>query len=143
MAHYAFLDSNNIVTEVIVGVSEHELIEGLDPETWYGNFRNQVCKRTSYNTFCGEHKLGGIPFRGNYAGIGYSYDEGLDAFLTPSPFASWVVDKTFQWTPPLTRPAGEEDYVWSELQLNWIVRPSKPDASLRWKWDYTADQWVE
>jgi hypothetical protein len=71
MAHYAFLDENNIVTEVIVGIDENELIEGLDPETWYGNFRNQVCKRTSYN--------GNI--RKNYAGIGYTYDETRDAFI--------------------------------------------------------------
>jgi hypothetical protein len=71
MAHYAFLDANNIVTEVIVGIDETELIQGLDPETWYGNLRNQVCKRTSYN--------GNIRY--NYAGIGYTYDEVNDAFI--------------------------------------------------------------
>ena len=75
MAHYAFLDENNIVTEVIVGIDETELIEGLDPETWYGNFRGQKCVRTSYN--------GNIRY--NYAGIGYSYDEGADAFIAPMP----------------------------------------------------------
>ena len=73
MAHYAFLDKNNTVTEVIVGIDETELIEGLDPETWYGNFRNQRCVRTSYN--------GNI--RKHYAGIGYSYREDLDAFVPP------------------------------------------------------------
>lgn len=73
MAHYAFLDENNIVTEVITGIDETELIEGLNPETWYGNFRGQVCKRTSYN--------GNI--RGRYAGIGYRYDEKLDEFIPP------------------------------------------------------------
>lgn len=73
MAHYAFLDENNIVAEVIVGIDESELIEGLNPETWYGNFRGQSCKRTSYN--------GNI--RKNYAGIGYFYDEHLDAFIPP------------------------------------------------------------
>jgi hypothetical protein len=75
MAHYAFLDSNNIVTEVIVGIDETETIEGLDTETWYGNFRGQVCKRTSYNS----------RIRGNYAGIGYTYDEVADAFIAPKP----------------------------------------------------------
>jgi hypothetical protein len=75
MAHYAFLDKNNIVTEVIVGIDETELIEGLDTETWYGNFRNQVCKRTSYNN----------NIRKNYAGIGYSYDATRDAFIAPKP----------------------------------------------------------
>lgn len=75
MAHYAFLDENNIVTEVIVGVDETELIEGLDPETWYGNFRGQVCKRTSYNS----------NIRFNYAGIGYTYDPIDDAFIGIAP----------------------------------------------------------
>ena len=74
MAHYAFLD-DNIVTEVITGIDETELIEGLDPETWYGNFRGQVCKRTSYN--------GNIRY--NYAGIGYTYDPIDDAFIAPMP----------------------------------------------------------
>ena len=73
MAHYAFLDENNIVTEVIVGIDETELIEGLSTEEWYGNFRGQKCVRTSYN--------GNI--RGVYAGIGYSYDEVNDVFVAP------------------------------------------------------------
>ena len=75
MAHYAFLDSNNIVTEVIGGIDETELIEGLDPETWYGNLRGQVCKRTSYNG----------NYRFNYAGPGYIYDPQADAFIAPNP----------------------------------------------------------
>ena len=75
MAHYAFLDENNIVTEVIVGIDETETIERLDTETWYGNFRGQVCKRTSYNN----------KIRYNYAGIGYSYDAVNDAFIAPKP----------------------------------------------------------
>ena len=74
MAHYAFLDDSNIVTEVITGIDEIELIEGLDPETWYGNLRGQVCKRTSYN--------GNIRY--NYAGIGYTYDPIDDAFIAPA-----------------------------------------------------------
>ena len=89
MAHYAFLDSNNIVTEVITGIDETELIEGLDPETWYGNFRGQTCKRTSYN--------GNI--RKNYAGIGYTYDETRDAFIPPKPeIGEWELNEdTCQW----------------------------------------------
>jgi hypothetical protein len=77
MAHYAFLDNNNIVTEVIVGIDENNLIDGLDPETWYGNFRGQVCKRTSFN--------GKIRF--NYAGVGFTYDPVDDAFVPPLPCA--------------------------------------------------------
>jgi hypothetical protein len=75
MAHYAFLNNSNIVTEVITGIDETELIQGLDPETWYGNFRGQTCKRTSYS--------GSIRF--NYAGIGFTYDPIDDAFIAPMP----------------------------------------------------------
>lgn len=75
MAHYAFLNEDNLVTEVIVGIDETELIEGLDPETWYANFRGQTCKRTSYNG----------KIRSNYAGIGYTYDAIDDAFIAPMP----------------------------------------------------------
>ncbi len=75
MAHYAFLDDNSIVTEVIVGIDETELIEGKSPEDWYGEFRGQKCVRTSYN--------GNIRY--NYAGIGYTYDPIDDAFIAPMP----------------------------------------------------------
>ncbi len=75
MAHYAFLDDNNIVTEVIVGKDETELIEGLTPEEWYGNFRGQTCIRTSYNS----------NIRGKYAGIGDTYDSVNDVFVAPIP----------------------------------------------------------
>lgn len=109
MAHYAFLDENNIVTEVIVGTDETELIEGLDPESWYGNFRGQVCKRTSYN--------GNI--RKNYAGIGFTYDAVLDAFIPPKPFSSWVLDEaTAQWESPTPKPKG--NYIWDEDSVSWL-----------------------
>jgi hypothetical protein len=75
MAHYAFLDDNSIVTEVITGIDETELIEGLDPETWYGNFRGQKCIRTSYNS----------KIRYNFAGIGFYFDSEADAFVAPKP----------------------------------------------------------
>jgi hypothetical protein len=75
MAHYAFIDENNYVTEVIAGKDENELIEGLTPEEYYGNLKGQICIRTSYN--------GSIRF--NYAGIGYTYDPIDDAFISPMP----------------------------------------------------------
>jgi hypothetical protein len=75
MAHYAFLNDNNIVTEVITGIDETETIEGSDPEIWYSNFRGQTCKRTSYN--------GNIRF--NFAGVGFIYDPIDDAFIAPMP----------------------------------------------------------
>jgi hypothetical protein len=89
MAHYAFL-KNNIVTEVIVGIDENELIEGLDPETWYGNYRGQTCVRTSYN--------GNIRY--NYAGIGYTYDADADAFIAPRPqcgHKELFLNNLFRW----------------------------------------------
>jgi hypothetical protein len=91
MAHYAFLDENNIVTEVIVGIDETETIEGLDTETWYGNFRGQSCKRTSYNN----------NIRFNFAGIGFIYDEVRDAFILPEPDGNLGFDEeTCQWIMP-------------------------------------------
>jgi hypothetical protein len=82
MANYAFLDSNNIVTEVIFGKDEGG---DTDWEVEYGNIRGQTCKRTSYNTVGNEHTDSGTPFRGNYAGIGYTYDETNDVFVEPKP----------------------------------------------------------
>lgn len=109
MAHYAFLDENNIVTEVITGKDENELIDGLDPETWYANFRGQVCKRTSYN-----HNI-----RKQYAGVGYKYDTDADVFIKPQPYASWSLDENFDWQPPTPRPDGLH-WQWDESTLSWI-----------------------
>ena len=95
MAHYAFLDENNIVTEVIVGKNENE--DGIDWEQHYGNFRGQKCKRTSYNTVNGKHNHGGIPYRINYAGIGYSFREDINtpegAFIPPCPGEGYILDE--------------------------------------------------
>jgi hypothetical protein len=109
MAHYAFLDENNIVTNVIVGIDETELIEGVDPETWYGNFAGQACKRTSYN--------GNI--RKNYASIGFTYDNQLDAFIPPKPFESWLLnEETCNWEAPVPMPEGR--YLWDEDSISWL-----------------------
>jgi hypothetical protein len=110
MAHYAFLDSDNIVTEVIVGVDENELIEGKDTETWYGEFRGQVCKRTSYNG----------NMRKNYAGLGFYFDEGRDAFIPPKPYPSWLLNEdTCQWEAPIPYPDDDLMYQWDEEQGDW------------------------
>ena len=108
MAHYAFLNENNIVIEVIKGIDETELIEGLDTETWYGNFKGQTCKRTSYNG----------NMRKQYAGIGYTYDAINDVFIAPQPFASWSLDENFDWQPPTPRPEGE--WYWDEDLGEWV-----------------------
>jgi hypothetical protein len=110
MAHYAFLDLNNIVTEVIVGIDETELIEGLHPEIWYGNFRNQTCKRTSYNG----------NYRKNYAGIGCTYDPERDAFIAPKPFSKWTLnEETCQWEPPTPYPTDDKHYLWNDNKGEW------------------------
>jgi hypothetical protein len=120
MAHYAFLDENNIVTEVIVGKDEGE--EGVDWEVHYSNFRGQPCKRTSYNTHGGAHSGGGTPYRKNYAGIGYTYDAGRDAFIPPKPYASWLLDEeTCLWNAPVPYPDDGNRYQWDEDSLSWVV----------------------
>jgi hypothetical protein len=88
MAHYAFLDENNIVTEVITGIDETTLIEGLDTETWYSNFKGQTCKRTSYNSAIRQH----------FAGVGFTYDESLNAFIMPKCHNEAVLNlQTYYW----------------------------------------------
>ena len=118
MAHYAFLDTNNIVTEVIVGKDEGE--ENTDWEVHYGNFRGQVCKRTSYNTSGGQHNNGGIPYRKNYAGIGYSYDLIRDAFIAQKPYTSFILnEETCLWEAPVPYPTDGELYTWNEETISW------------------------
>jgi hypothetical protein len=114
MAHYAFLDENNIVTEVITGKDESEVLDGLTPEEWYGDFRGQRCLRTSIN--------GNI--RKNFAGIGYSYNEEHDAFIAPKPYNSWVLDEeTCKWSSPVSYPNPEPPYSkmynWDEDTVSW------------------------
>ena len=117
MAHYAFLDENNIVTEVIVGKDEGD---GTDWEVEYGNFKGQTCKRTSYNTYGNAHSDSGTPFRGNYAGIGYTYDETNDVFYAPKPYDSWVLDETkWQWKAPVDYPSDNKKYTWNEETTSW------------------------
>jgi hypothetical protein len=124
MAHYAFLDQNNIVTEVIVGKDEFE--EDIDWEQRYGDIRGQLCKRTSYNTIGGVHSSGGTPFRKNYAGIGFKYDATLDAFIPPQPFASWILnEETCQWYAPVPYPNDGAAYEWDESISSWIALPEQ------------------
>lgn len=126
MAHYAFLDENNIVTEVITGKDEGN----FDWEQQYGSFRGQACKRTSYNT------KGGVyydpetnepaadqskAFRKNYASIGYSYDPVRDAFIPPKPFDSWTLNEdTCLWSPPMPMPIDGKIYQWDESTTSWV-----------------------
>jgi len=121
MAHYAFLNSNNIVSEVIVGVDENIIKTNTDGsqvggtsedwEQYYGNIKHQVCKRTSYSG----------NYRKNYAGIDYTYDTERDAFIAPKPFNSWVLDEaTCRWESPIPMPNDGKDYSWFEPNQQWI-----------------------
>ena len=118
MAHYAFLNMENIVTEVIVGKDETD--GNINWEIHYGNIREQVCKRTSYNTIGGTHKNGGTPFRKNYAGIGFTYDYAIDAFIPPKPYNSWVLNTgTCLWEAPVAYPNDDQLYTWNEENEQW------------------------
>jgi hypothetical protein len=109
MAHYAFLDANNVVTEVITGKDEHLLLDGLTPEEWYGNLRGQSCVRTSYNN----------NIRKQYAGIGYRYDADADVFIAPQPYASWTLDDNYDWQPPSAKPSESGIWEWNEAEQKW------------------------
>ena len=111
MAHYAFLDENNIVTEVITGRNEYEIVDGVtDWEEYYGNFRGQRCVRTSYN--------GNI--RKNFAGVAYTYDEDRDAFIPPKPYPSWTLNEdTCTWESPVAYPEDGEMHTWNEEAQSW------------------------
>ena len=109
MAHYAYLDENNIVIAVTVGKDETELIDGLDTESYYALGTPYTVKRTSYN--------GNI--RKQYAGIGYTYDAVNDVFIAPQPYPSWSLDNDFNWQPPTPMPT-EGMWYWSEPKQAWI-----------------------
>lgn len=113
MAHYAFLDNDNVVTEVITGRNEDEIVDGIsDWEEYYGSKRGQRCVRTSYNA----------NIRKNYAGIGFTYDEDRDAFIPPKPYSSWILDEdTCLWEPPIAYPSDGLMYEWDEESTDWVV----------------------
>jgi hypothetical protein len=113
MAHYAFLDENNVVTEVIPGRNEDEIVQGIsDWEAHYGEIRGQRCVRTSYN--------GNI--RKNFAGVGFTFDEDRDAFIPPKPFESWVLDEeTCRWESPIPYPTDGLIYSWDEEAGDWAA----------------------
>ena len=124
MAHYAFIDENNIVIDVITGRDEDDLAEGVTSwETYYGERRGLRCLQTSYNTVGGVHVSGGTPFRGNYAGLGFTYDEALDAFLAPKPYNSWLLDEdTYLWEAPVPYPTDGFTYTWNESETDWELQ---------------------
>ena len=131
MAHYALINKEKEVFQVIVGATEDDLINGLSPEKSYSTIYNCIAKRTSYNTSGGIHynRITNEPsedqtkaFRKNYAGIGYIYDEQRDAFIPPKPFPSWVLDEfSCLWIPPIPYPNDGNRYYWDEGTLSWVI----------------------
>jgi hypothetical protein len=116
MAHFAKLDENNVVVFVTGGRQEDD---GKEAELFART--GDVYKQTSYNTQGGVHLLGGKPFRKNFAGVGYTYDEQRDAFIPPKPFASWLLDeKSCLWVSPIPAPNDGKDYSWDESTLSWV-----------------------
>ena len=137
MAHYAFINEENIVVEVITGKDEDDLDtlpEGYESwEEYYESKRDGlICKRTSYNTMANQHLNEGTPFRGNYAGIGMTYDIVNDVFYGEQPFPSWLLNETtWTWEAPVPYPSDANNkmdtslpyksYVWSEDDTDWIL----------------------
>ena len=116
MSHYALLDENNIVIQVVVA---SQADDGKEDEFRQRSGENY--RQTSYNTLSGVHLLGGTPFRKNYAGIGYKYDEERDAFISPKPYDSWVLNEdSCLWEPPVAYPIDGKQYTWDEATMSWV-----------------------
>ncbi len=136
MAHYAFINDENIVVNVITGVDEDAVQTDLDGtevggseyawETFYASlpqFTGLTCLRTSYNTRNGVHIEGGTPYRGTFAGIGFKYDRDFNIFIPPQPYTSWKFNYTIcNWEPPVPMPNPTEinNWKWSEINKEWI-----------------------
>ena len=120
MAHFAKLGVGNIVEKVETVSNDVATTEQAGVEFLQDLYKSRdVWKQTSYNTFGGEHKLGGTPFRKNYAGIGFTYDQASDAFIEPKPFDSWTLNETTcMWDPPVPRPESGS-YSWNETTKQW------------------------
>jgi hypothetical protein len=120
MSHWAEIDENNIVLRVLVG-DERAMTEAESYE-WLLDNLGGTWIQTSYNTKGGVHILGGTPLRKNYAGIGFTYDPSLDAFIPPQPYDSWTLNKqTCLWEAPIPKPDDTELYVWDSETENWRV----------------------
>ena len=125
MSHFAQIDSNNTVTQVIV-VEQDVINTGLfgPANTWI---------QTSYNTKFGVHILGGTPFRKNYAGVGFSYDANRDAFIPPKFYPSWVLNEDkCDWEYPFLPPNDGKRYIWNESIVNWTAFPENPSGAFAW-----------
>jgi len=123
MAHFAKLGIGNKVLKVEVVSDDVALTEQAGKDFLNNVYNtNDNWFQTSYNTYGGEHKLGGTPFRKNFAGIGYKYDMYKDAFIPPQPFASWILnEETCLWEAPVAKPDDGQEYKWNEETTTWDV----------------------
>jgi hypothetical protein len=126
MAHFAKINTDNIVVDVVVVKDNEILIDSLENEQKGIDFLNSLFntnynwKKTSYNTYGGVHINDGTPFRKNFAGIGFTYDSGRDAFISPKPFNSWSLNETTcQWEAPVAYPDDNKKYRWNEDTTSW------------------------
>jgi hypothetical protein len=118
MAHWAELDKTNTVVRVLVGDNNDP--NGDEGYQWLINNLGGTWIKTSYNTHGNVHVNGGIPFRKNYAGIGFSYDSNRDAFISPKPFDSWLLNEdSCLWEAPVAYPNDGNFYTWDEETLSW------------------------
>ena len=130
MAHFAQIDEKNIVTQVIVvDTKDTSTADGVEKESIGEAFCERLFggtwKKTSYNTLAGEHTSGGTPLRGNYAGIGYTYDPTHDVFYPASPYPSWIIAApTWTWTAPTPMPTDGKIYSWDETTKAWNEQPT-------------------
>ena len=122
MAHFAQLknSSNNTVVKVVVVHNNEAPTEEAGITFLKGLYgEDTIWKQTSYNTVANTHRLGGTPFRKNFAGTGFTYDESRDAFIPAKPFASWVLNEdTCQWEAPVSKPV-DKAYMWDEENQSW------------------------
>tara|TARA_R110002073_G_scaffold269458_1_gene432662 strand:- start:47 stop:421 length:375 start_codon:yes stop_codon:yes gene_type:complete len=121
MAHFAKLGTGNIIEKVEVVSNDIATTEQAGVEFLQNLYKDiSAWKQTSYNTRGGEHLLGGTPFRKNYAGIGYIYNQTKDAFIPPKPFNSWILNETTcLWEAPIAKPEDDNMYTWNEQTLSW------------------------
>ena len=124
MAHLARINDSNLVTDVIVMDNKFE----ETGEKYYRDTVGGIWKKTSYNTYAGEHLNGGTPYRYNFAQPGYTYREDLDAFIKPQPYSSWTLDETYgRWMPPVEYPDNMEPikWIWNEETQGWDLNPTQ------------------
>ena len=122
MAHFAKINESNIVTQVVV-VNDSDGNNDTDGQNFLNNLfkTTHTWKKTSYNTYGNTHRLGGTPYRKNFASVGFTYDSSRDAFIDPKPYNSWTLNETTcLWESPVAYPSDGKSYDWDEDNRQWV-----------------------